>query len=141
MVKEVKIKITGAQTAPDFEGEPEIIELETRGSFYMKDGVNYLKYDEYFEGVSEPAKNLLKFDEQGLEMTKKGSVNTVMEFGKNKHYSAHYVTPHGPIVLEILTDTYEMRKTDSHIQVDVNYCIDFNYDYMTNCSLTINIEE
>lgn len=141
MIKEVKIKITGAQTAPDFEGNPEIIELETRGLFYTKDGMNYLKYDEYFEGISEPAKNLLKFDENNLEMTKKGPVNTVMEFGENKHYSAHYATPHGPIYMGILTDKYEMKNIGGNIQVDINYCIDFNYDYMTNCSLTIHIEE
>lgn len=141
MIKDVKVRITGAQSAPDLQAEPEIIEIETTGSLFKKNGINYLKYDEYFDGSTEPAKNLLKFDDSGLEVTKKGAVNTVMEFGENKHYLAHYLTPHGPLNLGIITDTYEVINSDTGIQINVNYCVDFNYDYMTNCSLTINIEE
>ncbi|MGN0394066.1 MAG: DUF1934 family protein, partial [Coprococcus sp.] len=56
MIKEVKIKITGVQNIPETTEEPEVIELETRGSFYIKDGMHYLKYDEYFDGETAPAK-------------------------------------------------------------------------------------
>lgn len=141
MVKEVKIKMTGARTAPDSVDEPESIELETRGLFYTKDGVYYLKYDEYFAEEEKPAKNLLKFNEEGLEMTKRGAVNTIMEFGKNKQYSVHYVTPYGPISMEVFTDTYEMLKEEHQILIDINYYIDYNYDYVVNSRLKIYIQE
>lgn len=138
MKKDVKIKIIGIQTIPEME-EPEKIELETTGVFYQKEGMNYLKYDEYFEGASEPAKNLLKFDDTGLEITKKGPVNTVMSFGRNKNSTAHYYTPHGPLFLQILTEAYEMKEQEKGICVDINYCIDYNYDFLTRCSLRIDI--
>lgn len=140
MKKDVKIKITGIQTIPDIQDEPETIELETTGTYYQKDGMHFLKYDEYFEGVTEPAKNLLKFDNVTFQMTKKGPVNTVMSFEQNKSCSAHYMTPHGPLFLEIATEEYVMNKQSDMICVNINYSIDYNYDYLTKCNLTIDVD-
>lgn len=139
MKKDVKIKIIGIQTIPDIEDEPEKIELETTGSYYQKDGMHFLKYDEYFEGIAEPAKNLLKFDDTTFQMTKKGPVNTVMSFERDKSCTAHYMTPHGPLFLGIVTEEYVMRKQDDNIYVNIDYSIDYNYDYLTRCSLKIDV--
>ncbi len=118
---------------------PEKIELETTGAYYQKDGMHFLKYDEYFEGIDEPARNLLKFDDTTFQMTKKGPVNTVMSFERNKSCTAHYITPQGPLFLGILTEDYVLKKEDDSICVNIDYSIDYNYDYLTKCSLTIDV--
>lgn len=62
MVKNVTVTVVGEQRTSREENNVEPIELVTRGSLHEKDGVFYLKYDEYYEDLEKPARNLLKFD-------------------------------------------------------------------------------
>ena len=74
--RDIKIKVTGVQSVAGADDEPEVLELETRGTYSEKNGNRYIKYDEFIEDVEEPVKNLLRFDEHALQLTKRGSVNT-----------------------------------------------------------------
>ena len=65
MVKNVTVTVVGEQRTSREENNVEPIELVTRGSLHEKDGVFYLKYDEYYEDLEKPARNLLKFDKEG----------------------------------------------------------------------------
>ena len=89
--RDIKIKVTGVQSVAGADDEPEVLELETRGTYSEKNGNRYIKYDEFIEDVEEPVKNLLRFDEHALQLTKRGSVNTVMLFDREKNSSVHYV--------------------------------------------------
>ena len=100
--RDIKIKVTGVQSVAGADDEPEVLELETRGTYSEKNGNRYIKYDEFIEDVEEPVKNLLRFDEHALQLTKRGSVNTVMLFDREKNSSVHYVTPVGPICMNII---------------------------------------
>ena len=121
--RDIKIKVTGVQSVAGADDEPEILELETRGTYSEKNGNRYIKYDEFIEDVEEPVKNLLRFDEHALQLTKRGSVNTVMLFDREKNSSVHYVT------------TVEKGSL-----IDIRYCIDFNNDYITDCSLNVTAD-
>ena len=85
--RDIKIKVTGVQSVAGADDEPEVLELETRGTYSEKNGNRYIKYDEFIEDVEEPVKNLLRFDEHALQLTKRGSVNTVMLFDREKNSS------------------------------------------------------
>ena len=86
--RDIKIKVTGVQSVAGADDEPEVLELETRGTYSEKNGNRYIKYDEFIEDVEEPVKNLLRFDEHALQLTKRGSVNTVMSVRKNIIWSS-----------------------------------------------------
>ena len=69
--RDIKIKVTGVQSVAGADDEPEVLELETRGTYSEKNGNRYIKYDEFIEDVEEPVKNLLRFDEHALQLTKR----------------------------------------------------------------------
>lgn len=138
--KDIKIKVTGIQNTAGVEHVPEVLEFETTGVFYEKDGKCYIKYDEYMEEAEAPVKNLLRFDDEVLQLTKRGGINTVMVFDREKNSSVHYVTPYGAICMNICTEDYHMEKTGEGVYLDVLYCIDFNYDYITECSLNVSAD-
>ena len=138
--RDIKIKVTGVQSVAGADDEPEVLELETRGTYSEKNGNRYIKYDEFIEDVEEPVKNLLRFDEHALQLTKRGSVNTVMLFDREKNSSVHYATPVGPICMNICTEEYHMEQSEKGIRIDIRYCIDFNKDYITDCSLNVTAD-
>lgn len=138
--RDIKIKLIGVQRPAGEISEPEVLELETTGVFYEKDGVCYIKYDEFIEEAEPPVKNLLRFDEHMLQVTKRGSVNTEMLFDQKKPSLVYYATPVGPICMNICTEAYRMDKAEQGINIDVRYCIDFNNDYITNCSLNVTAD-
>ena len=155
MKKEVRIKVAGTQTpipADDrllagqlltddlLESEDSTtIELDTTGVFYSKDGLNMLKYDEYYDDGENPIQNLLKFDSDNIVLTKCGGVNTVMSFGGDKWMKASYNTPYGPLQVNILTRDYSMELNDETGRIELKYFIDFGQEYVFMCNLDIDI--
>ena len=131
MIKDVKIRLVGVRELPDA-AEPEVVELETTGQCYVK-------YDEYFEGEDEPAKNLLKFNKKSMNMVKKGPVSTMMEFVKGKSASVYYDTPIGPVNMFITTKSYKVNEHDKGVKVDIDYLIDYKMDYITKSSLALEV--
>lgn len=138
MIKDVKIRLVGVRELPDA-AEPEVVELETTGQYYVKDDMCYVKYDEYFEGEDEPAKNLLKFNKKSMNMVKKGPVSTMMEFVKGKSASVYYDTPVGPVNMFITTKSYKVNEHDKGVKVDIDYLIDYRMDYITKSSLALEV--
>lgn len=156
MRKEVRIKISGfqtpvqsddmfytddrvnAETFKDMQESP--VELSTTGVLYSKDGVNILKYDEYFEDAEAPVKNLLRFDANGMELTKKGGLNAVMSFGGDKWVKALYETPYGPLQINIMTRDYNMDISDDSGRIDLDYLMDFGNECIFMCNLIIDIK-
>ena len=51
--RDIKIKVTGVQSVAGADDEPEVLELETRGTYSEKNGNRYIKYDEFIEDVEE----------------------------------------------------------------------------------------
>lgn len=140
MKKDIRIKITGSQTDPQEVGEPEITELETTGVLYEKNGNIYIKYKEYMEEIIEPVDNILKFDDDMFQVTKKGGINSVMSFGRDKSCEVHYLTPMGPINMNIFTERYSMEETGRGYNIDIGYSIDYNYNCVINCGLNVSID-
>ena len=112
MVKNVTVTVVGEQRTSREENNVEPIELVTRGSLHEKDGVFYLKYDEYYEDLEKPARNLLKFDKLGLDLTKKGEVSAAMSFRPGETREAFYSTPVGMMNISILTEGYQLVETE-----------------------------
>lgn len=54
------------------------------GDNTIKNGTHYVIYDELMEGCEEPTKNIIKFRERELNLTKRGLVNVYMVFEENK---------------------------------------------------------
>lgn len=140
MVNNVVVTVVGEQRSSREQKDVEPIELVTNGSLHEKDGKYYLKYDEYYEGLKKPVRNLLKFDENGLSLTKKGDVSSQMLFDLGEPTESFYSTPEGLIPMSILTEAYRMKKTEEGIGIAVVYVMDYGNECLSFNILRITIQ-
>ena len=82
MTKEVLVTISGLQFSPETESES--VELITSGSYYKKNGKHYIIYDEVNEGFSETTRNIIKLNDDFMDITRRGVSNVHMMFEKNR---------------------------------------------------------
>ena len=97
MEKDVWVSVAGLQFGDDPEGES--IEIITPGSYYKKNDLHYVLYDEVSEGGDEVTKNVVRFDGNMLTISKRGFTNVEMIFEKNKRNMTNYVTPYGTLLV------------------------------------------
>ena len=91
------------------------------------------------EGFTDTTKNVIKFRDSQLEVTKKGLVNVHMVFEENRKNMTSYATPFGNILIGIDTDEVEIREEEDRIQVNVAYTLEANYEHMADCKIEMSI--
>lgn len=136
MTKEVLLTLTGLQ----FDGESnENYSTTFPAEYYERNGKRYVVYDEVMEGFSQSTKNIIKFNEKEVEVTKKGVVNVQMLFEENRKNLSNYGTPFGEIVMGINTSGIRFLETEERIRVDVEYDLELNYEHQADCKISIDI--
>ena len=138
MTKEVLVKISGLQFAPENDNEP--IELITSGDYYTRNGTHYIVYEEVMEGVPGTTKSIIKLTADFLDITKKGATNVHMMFEKNRKNVTYYYTPYGSLLIGIDAKRVEIQESEHNIDVKVDYELEVNYEHMADCSITMNIK-
>lgn len=139
MNKEVLISIRGLQFE---EGTDENkIETITAGDYYKKNDYHYVVFDELTEGFEEPTKNIIKFNDKELYLTKHGLVNVHMVFEENRKNMTNYVTPYGSIMIGIETEKVDLKEEEKRIRVDVLYSLEVNYEHLADCNIVMDIRE
>lgn len=69
MTKDVIVSISGLQMPAEGEAEP--VEVITVGDYYQKNGKHYVLYEEVNEGFEGSTKNIIKMQENCIDITKK----------------------------------------------------------------------
>lgn len=136
MTKEVMLRISGVHF-PDGQEEKEEMELITSGSYFEKDGRRYIKYDEIQEDSNEVIRNLMKIEENSLELTRRGMTNVHMVFEKDKKSESYYDTPFGQFLVGIAATHLDVREEQDVLNVQVTYALEINSDYVADCSIQI----
>ena len=121
MEKEVLIHVKGLHMMDTPEGD-EPIEIVVPGEYYFRNGSHYLRYEEMLEDHGDPTVNYIKISPKGMEVRKKGQVNTHMVFEQGKRNMAFYTTSFG---------TLDMK---------VNYSLDLNQEHVADCCLDIHAQ-
>lgn len=137
MTKDVLVKISGLQFMAEQETEP--IEVITAGDYYKRNGKHYVIYDEVMEGFEGTTRNVIKLDEEYLDITKKGASNVHMVFEKNKKNVSYYYTPYGSLLIGIDARDVKVHETENTIDVEVKYTLEVNYEHLADCNITMNI--
>lgn len=138
MDKEVLIALKGLQFALDEEGA-NALETITPAEYYKRNDSHYVIFEELMEGFTDTTKNVIKFRDSQLEVTKKGLVNVHMVFEENRKNMTSYATPFGNILIGIDTDEVEIREEEDRIQVNVAYTLEANYEHMADCKIEMSI--
>ena len=135
MTKDVLVTISGVQ----FDVDDEAIELMTSGTYYLKNNKHYVLFEEQPEGSGPITKNLVKFNEEHFEMTKKGGNNSYLLFDKDRKTSTVYQTPSGPMQVDVLTHNFEMKESENELQIKINYALDINYNFISECEVNFKV--
>lgn len=137
MTKEVLLSLKGLQLESGEAGQE--LETITPADYYMRNGSHYIIYDEVMEGFDDVTKNMIKFQDSCLEVTKKGLVNVHMVFERNKKNMTSYATPYGNILIGIDTGAFLLEEEEDQIKVQVAYTLEANYQFLADCKIEMNI--
>ena len=138
MTKNVIVSISGLQFAEENDSEP--VEVITAGDYYKKNGKHYIVYDEVMEGLDGITKNMIKVQENCLDITKKGVSNVHMLFEKNKKNVTYYYTPYGSLLIGIDAKKIDVQEEEHSLHISVDYALEINYEHMADCTITMKIQ-
>lgn len=137
MTKDVIISIKGLQFESDLDEDK--VETITRGQYYKKNKHHYVIYEEILEGFTGNTKNVIRFNDQELNLTKKGIVNVHMLFEENKKNITNYITPYGSIQIGIDAKNIQLQEEEEMIGVTVEYALEVNYEHLADCKIIMDI--
>ena len=138
MTKEVLLSLQGLQfDAVSADGDK--IETITPAEYYKRNDSHYVIFEEAMEGFQEKTKNVIKFKENSLDLTKKGLVNVHMIFEENKKNMTNYATPYGNILIGIDARSVRLKGKEERIEVDVDYALEVNYEHFADCKIKMDI--
>ncbi len=115
MTRNVIITVTGTHETDGVRQDPVV--TTASGRHFVQNGKHYLLYDELPDGADGVIQNIVKFNGQILEVTKKGALESRMTFEKGKMNVTHYKTPAG--ILELGMTAKEIVLTESRARVEI----------------------
>ena len=140
MTKDVLVTISGLQIMSMAE-DSEPVEVITAGDYYKKNNKHYVIYDEVTEGFDGTTKNIIKLQEDCVDITKRGITNVHMIFEKGKKNLTYYYTPFGSIQIGIDATSIEVKETEDEIRAEVKYALDVNYEFVGDCHINIAVKK
>ncbi|MCR4750440.1 MAG: DUF1934 domain-containing protein [Lachnospiraceae bacterium] len=138
MNEQVLISIKGMQIGRDTGAES--ISSEHEGRYFVKDDKRYLMYSEKVEGSDEITKCLIKIGIKEVIVTKRGVVNVEMPFCLGVKKLTNYDTQFGGFTLGFKTKNITCVETSGSLDLDIDYVLDMNYDYLADCHISIRVK-
>ena len=135
MTKDVMISIRGLQFMDD-DSDDEIETLQ-RGQYYEKGDSRFLIFDEYMEGFTEPAKNVMRFKEKEMTLTKRGLINVQLDFEEGKKNLTSYRTPFGVIMLGVDTGKIMIEEKEDELLLQIEYTLEADYQFVADCQISV----
>ncbi len=139
MNKDVILSMRGMH----FHGEEDAdnVEVITPANYYKKGDSHYLLYEEMDEDTRKVTKNRIKFRAHSLELSKSGYYNAQLIFEEGKKYMTSYPTPFGNLYLGVDTHKVTVVEKEHKIVVFVEYAMDANCEFISECKLRLEIKE
>ena len=120
MDENVVIKISGLQIV---ENTGDTVEVIAKGKHYLKKDKHYLLYEEYENDENTKTSNMIKFNNDIVEITRKGQVDGKLIFQENQKKQSLYSTPMGDLLIEVLTKEIEVSDDDDDVNLKIKYQI------------------
>lgn len=119
------------------------VELQTRASYVIKNGIRYISYKEYNDQAPDkPFRTTVKVDTDNVVTVIKGGEtchNLVLEKGQRHH--CQYRTPYGTLFLGVFTEQVDINLTDCGGTLNVAYALDVDAELISKNKLSLKIEE
>ncbi len=138
MTKEVLVSIRGLQVTED--EKDDTLEVITSATYYKKNGKHYIIYDEVMEGFTEKTKNIIKLNDDMLDITKRGVSNVHMMFEKDKKNVTYYYTPYGSLLVGTYATKIEVEESEHQMEIKVDYALEVNYEHLADCTIVMKVQ-
>lgn len=125
MKKDVMIKIKGVQI---FDGDRDVVEVMTTGSFYRRDQSFYIIYDESEATGFQGAKTILRYEAAAsrVTMSRTGTHNSRLIIEKGRRHQCSYDTGEGFMTIGVLGSTLKSTLGDEGGNIFFGYSLDIN---------------
>lgn len=136
MEENVVIKISGLQVV---ENTGDNVEVLAAGKHYVRNDKHYLLYDEIEDESQEKTSNMIKFNNDIVEITRKGAVNAHLVFQENSMKQSLYSTPMGDLLVEVLTQEIALQEQNQGtVDLKVKYQIHIDGNKVSDNQIEIN---
>ena len=85
------------------------------------------------EGSSQTVSSRIKLQQERMEVSKKGAVNSQMIFEPDRKSESWYGTPYGNMLAGIQVKNMKIEETRDVIRASVEYSLELNYEHMADC--------
>lgn len=134
--EDVVIKINGLQVVEDTGDDVEVL---AAGKHYLKKDKHYLLYDEIEDETQEKISNIIKFNNDIVEIIRKGAVNAHLVFEESSMKQSLYSTPMGDLLVEVLTKNIELKEQEKgNVDLKVKYQIHIDGNKISDNEIEIN---
>ena len=146
MTKEILVSVRGLQYVDNEIGQSvsdeELDKIETicPGEYYYRNDAHYVLYEERMDDILEPVRNMIKIKDKEFSLWKKGPVNVQMVFSEGKKTMTDYFTPFGNILIAMDTKEVNVIEDEDCIKIHIAYTLEANYQFIADCSITIEIK-
>lgn len=138
MNKKVIVSIRGLQFMNESE---EAVEVITIGEYYQRNGKHYLLFEEMVEGIDGVVRNIIKFNENMVDITKSGAANVHMIFQEKQKNLTYYDTPFGNLLIGLRANQIKLYESEEAIDVKIDYSLDINYEFISECTIVISVKD
>lgn len=143
MEQEVKLRISGMQIQGG--GAEDKVEVVSVGKMYEEDGAVCVSYEEMLDenetGVVHVVKNLLKVQDNQVEVIKRGSAESHMVFVPEQATYTYYSTPIGELEVSIFTKQIEHEQMTNGFRLMLQYDLEMNQMTISQCNVDIVVEQ
>lgn len=138
MGKAVEIWVKGMQD----NASGEEITTRAQGIMVYKEPYYYVSYEEKIDRESSgSSKTVLRFSDKELRVTRKGEVESVLEFVEGSIHNSLYMTSMGNFEVELITDRLKINLEEKKSRIQAEYRIGLNTMPPSYGKLEIHIEE
>lgn len=143
MTKEVRLTVRGVQVQED--KTEENMEVVSVGQMYEKNGFVCLNFEEVVDesesGVVQVVKNLMKIRNDQVELIKRGPTESHMVFVPDRATYTYYSTPLGELEVSIFTKQIQRQQKPNGFRLVLEYDLEMNQTFITQCCVDIEVEQ
>ena len=138
MNQDVLVKICGLQIV---EETGDNVEVLAQGKHYVKKDKHYILYDEIEDESDLKTSNIIKFNNNMVEIIRKGAMGGKLVFQENTRNQSLYSTPIGDMFIEILTENITVNESENDVDLKVKYQIYIDGNKISDNEIAINAQE
>lgn len=133
------INIKGVQIA---DGESDTTELFTHGTFYKKNNIYYLSYDESESTGYEDCHTTLKVEnENKVSLIRHGKYRTNLTIERGTRHVGWYDTIQGQLLIGVQTSEIDVNIDDNGGSLYFKYALDINTSLISENKVYVNVSE